>query len=109
MFVLSVIAALAGTPLRLAEAAHDMASAMTEFGAEDSLRVPDGGVGDDSGATIKSDNTHAPIKTACAVIAPEGCVQSAGRFWLCLQCRADRSARASSIPRRLAQLQCFLC
>ena len=110
MFVLSMIAAFAGTPLRLAEAAHDMADTMTEFGAEDSLRVPDGGVGDDSGATIKSDITHAPIETSCDEIAPDGNVRSAARFWLCLPCRADRFAcSASSVPRRLAQLQCFLC
>jgi hypothetical protein len=55
MFVLSLIAVLAGTPLRLAEAADDLARSLAETDNGVNLEQVDGGVGDDSGATIKPD------------------------------------------------------
>lgn len=64
MFLLSLIAALAATPLRLAEAAHDYADAVAESGVGGDLDAPDGGVGDDSGATIKAEKTPSPSPTA---------------------------------------------
>ena len=53
MFLLRMVAALAGTPLRISEAAHDLGRALAEDGDQGVVEVPDGGVGDDSGATIK--------------------------------------------------------
>jgi hypothetical protein len=110
MFVLSLIAALAGTPLRLAEAADDMARSVAEFGVGDALGVPDGGVGDDSGATIKSDNTHARAISVCVENSPAACVRATGISWSILERRTARTARfVSDVARRLAQVQCFLC
>ena len=110
MFALSLIAVLAGTPLRLAEAAHDLARSVAEFGSGDTLEIPDGGVGDDSGATIKSDITHAPVTSTCAGEVPAACVHGNLTFASILERRAARTARfASGVPRRLAQLQRFVC
>ena len=55
MFALSLIAILTATPLRLAEAAEDLARSLAELGNGVNLEEVDGGVGDDSGATIKAD------------------------------------------------------
>ena len=53
MFVLSLVAALAGAPLRLAEAAYDMACSMSpSLAAGATLEILDGGIGDDSGANL---------------------------------------------------------
>jgi hypothetical protein len=52
MFVLSLIAALAGTPLREAEAANDFARSFGENGHGDAIETIDGGVGDDTEVTI---------------------------------------------------------
>jgi hypothetical protein len=54
MFLLSLIAALSGTPLRQAEAADDLARSIAGLGGGHTIEVVDGGVGDDSGATIKA-------------------------------------------------------
>jgi hypothetical protein len=110
MFLLSLIAALTGTPLRVAEAAHDLAACVADLGDGDSLEAPDGGVGDDSAATIKSEVAHAPLKRACAAPAPAACLVATWRTWIAVERKADRiDGMASGIPRRLAQLQCFLC
>jgi hypothetical protein len=110
MFALSLIAALAGTPLRLAEAAYDMAREVAELGVGDGLEVPDGGVGDDSGATIKSDITHAPVTSTCVDNVPAAFTFAAGTSRSILERPSARTARfASGVPRVLAQLQCFLC
>ena len=53
MFALGIVASLAGTPLRIAEAAHDIGRALADLDAGAAIEIPDGGVGDDSGATIK--------------------------------------------------------
>ena len=47
MFLLCLIAALSGTPLRQAEAADDFARTFGECGQSDVLHTVDGGVGDD--------------------------------------------------------------
>jgi hypothetical protein len=47
MFFLCLIAAVAGTPLRQAEAASDFARAFGELGQGNVLETIDGGVGDD--------------------------------------------------------------
>src|SRR5262249_7722647 len=58
---LCLIIALTGQPMRQAEAAGDFARALTYFIAiSDSIEIPDGGVGDDSGvATLKTRTCHA--------------------------------------------------
>jgi hypothetical protein len=70
MFLLSLIAALAGTPLRQAEAAHDLACSLAELDGRDVLEEIDGGVGDDSDATIKSETAHASVILTIASAAP---------------------------------------
>lgn len=47
--LLSLLAALTGTPLRQAEAASDYARAISHRPQPADLQTPDGGVGDDSG------------------------------------------------------------
>jgi hypothetical protein len=48
-FLLSLLAALTGTPLRQAEAASDLARSLAELFQAAGIESPDGGVGDDSG------------------------------------------------------------
>ena len=60
LVLLSLLAALAGTPLRLAEAAEDLARSLAELGRGVNLEEIDGGVGDDSGAVIKVEVVHHP-------------------------------------------------
>ncbi|WP_165223353.1 hypothetical protein [Aquisphaera insulae] len=48
-FLLSMLAALAGTPLRQAEAASDLARSLAELIQPADIEAPDGGVGDDAG------------------------------------------------------------
>ena len=50
--LLSLIAALTGTPLRQAEAAADLSRSLVELLQPADLEMPDGGVGDDSGVAI---------------------------------------------------------
>ncbi len=52
MFLLCLIAALAGTPLRQVEAAGDLARSLAELDGGDVVEQIDDGVGDDSGETI---------------------------------------------------------
>jgi hypothetical protein len=54
MLILSLTAILAGTPLRLAEAADDLEQSLSESAFESGIEVADGGVGDDSGVSIRS-------------------------------------------------------
>jgi hypothetical protein len=52
MRLLCLLAALAGSPLRQAEAAEDFAHSLGELGQAYSIEEKDGGVGDDLGSTI---------------------------------------------------------
>jgi hypothetical protein len=52
MFLVCLIAALTGSPLRQAEAARDLARSLAELEGGDVIEVVDGGVGDDAGETI---------------------------------------------------------
>jgi hypothetical protein len=110
MFLLSLIAALAGTPLRMAEAAHDFACSVAETGSSDVMEEPDGGVGDDSNATIKADPTNAPDPNTSASILP-GCPGlTLPPSWHVLKELADPPPRpVAKLPQRLARLQSFLC
>jgi hypothetical protein len=47
--LMTLIAALTGTPLRQAEAADDFCRSMIELLQSANIEIPDGGVGDDSG------------------------------------------------------------
>ena len=58
MSVLCLIAALAGSPLRQAEAAGDLARSLSELDGGAVIEEIDGGVGDDSGETILSVGRH---------------------------------------------------
>jgi hypothetical protein len=61
MLLLSLISVLVGTPLRLAEAADDLARSLAESDNGVNIEQVDGGVGDDSGATIKPEITSSSI------------------------------------------------
>jgi hypothetical protein len=52
LFLLSLVAALTGTPLRQAEAAHDFVSAVADRLGGDDIKEIDGGVGDDSETAV---------------------------------------------------------
>jgi len=114
MFLLCLIAALSGTPLRQAEAANDFARSVAEFGPGDLIETIDGGVGDDQEASIlKASGDSYPfaaaIPAAMTVVhfAPPIAASSftaAGDIRRTDQCR---SLSASS-GRRFAWLQCFL-
>jgi hypothetical protein len=110
MVLLSLIAALAGTPMRLAEAADDIACSLAELGGGGVVEIPDGGVGDDPEAAIRADVRHLAYTFAdadglsgCPILAPPFPPRI-------LRPQAGRPTRpAVSLPRRLALLQCFLC
>src|SRR5262245_15338644 len=65
--LLALLAALAGTPLRQAEASADFVREFTEPIDSAGLETPDGGVGDDSGV-VSLTETHASF-TAEALLA----------------------------------------
>jgi hypothetical protein len=113
LFLLCLLAALTGTPLRQAEAANDLARSLAELDDGDLIEEVDGGVGDDSGVTVQeAANDRALVDASILratdwLIAPPALDQPlpgviAGR-------QGDRAiqllARSS---RRHAWLQCFL-
>src|SRR4051794_17693194 len=68
-FLLSLLAALTGTPLRQAEAASDFARSLVERLQAADIESIDGGVGDDSGVgTLPA--SHGPAADALAVTDP---------------------------------------
>ncbi len=114
MFLLCLIAALSGTPLRQAEAANDLARSLAESGQGDAIEPIDGGVGDDKEASIlkTGDDTH----SLSATILP---VTAAPSFILPIPASSlpnigdRRLARVTVVPsrrhdRRFVLLQCFL-
>ena len=108
MFLLSLSAALAGTPLRQAEAAGDFARSVAEIGLTSVLDDVDGGVGDDPGDTLKADAPTVPSALAPAEFGP-----ACGGFSLAFvpaspASEPDRASRPSSPARRRALLQRFL-
>jgi hypothetical protein len=112
MFLLCLIAAISGTPLRQAEAASDLARSLEEPVPGDDIEVPDGGVGDDSDATIKAENHD--VRGSIALSAPKlpgySSVFSAATAALLVHRPAPPPPRAtSSLAQLLARLQCFLC
>ena len=73
MLFLSLCVAITATPARLAEAASDIGRALADADADAGMEEADGGVGDDSGDSIKLDKTHAAadenVKTGAAFLA----------------------------------------
>jgi hypothetical protein len=61
MFLLSLIACLAGTPLRQAEAAHDLSRSIDELDGGALVEEVDGGVGDDAHVAVKGSVADVPI------------------------------------------------
>ena len=72
--LLSLIAALTGTPLRQAEAASDYARALAHCFQPANLETPDGGVGDDSGVitltAMQADFAAESLLAACPFLLP---------------------------------------
>jgi hypothetical protein len=110
MFLFSLIAALAGTPLRLAEAASDLCSFLAELDGGPEIEVPDGGVGDDSGATLKADVLRISAHGNASPIAPAGDLLAPVISKPSFDWREDLPPRRTgTVPEHLAHLQCFLC
>ena len=73
MSLLCLIAALAGAPLRQAEAAGDLARSLAERDGGDLVEEVDGGVGDDSGETIlESGGPSRSLSVSCAPAPGDG-------------------------------------
>ena len=111
MLLMCLIAAVSGTPLRQAEAASDLARALADWKARRRIEVPDGGVGDDSDATIKANNGDVPARSPyllmSARVAQALPLGPASRLF---EVAGPSSAAAdASLSLRLARLQCFLC
>ena len=72
--LMTLIAALTGTPLRQAEAAADLCRSLLESKETASIEVPDGGGGDDSGVGTLSGTNAAnlvdPLLSAVPVLLP---------------------------------------
>jgi hypothetical protein len=111
MFLLCLIAAISGTPLRQAEAASDLARSLEEPVPGDDILVPDGGVGDDSDATIKAENHD--VRGSIALVAhflPAhlSVLLPAHGQWPFDRPSIPPPRATSSQSLRLARLQCFL-
>jgi hypothetical protein len=82
--LLALLVVFSGTPMRLAEAADDLARCLAgpEVGGE--FEVVDGGVGDDPVETIRADPAHDPLVDATvrsfAAILPPAWPIILGRF-----------------------------
>src|SRR4051794_17413769 len=70
MYLLCLIAALSGTPLRQAEAADDLARSIDTPGHLAVIELMDGGVGDEAEASLlKTGGTHPLSSTAAPPMA----------------------------------------
>ncbi len=113
MFLICLLALLAGTPLRQAEAASDYARWMAEQGQHGVLEAVDGGVGDDPEVLLS--NTH-ESRTDQEGMAPFFAAPFPAGFALPAVVSLTLSPRLeagslTSLPRpgrRNAWLQCFL-
>jgi hypothetical protein len=114
MFLLCLIAALSGTPLRQAEAADDFARTFGESGQSDVLHTVDGGVGDDKEVSVlkvggETQSLPATILLATVDVHFSSLIPSSF-----LPTLGDRGQAAllgvlpASSTRRFAWLQCFL-
>ncbi|MDB5351413.1 MAG: hypothetical protein JWN86_2660 [Planctomycetota bacterium] len=110
MLLLSLIAALAGTPLRIAEAADDLAGSLAELGGGAGLEEVDGGVGDDSDATIRAEIAHAPVVPVWSESQPASLSPGLPPAELVFRLRAEirQDCRIGPVGQHVF-LQCFLC
>jgi hypothetical protein len=114
MFVLCLIAALSGTPLRQAEAADDYARSIGEPGEGDIIETVDGGVGDDTEVSIleADGDTHFLSAThfwAMADVQLTPLITASSLLNIGDGRRADLSGLlAASSDRWFAWIQCFL-
>jgi hypothetical protein len=69
MFLLCLIAALSGTPLRQAEAADDFARSIGEPGHADVIETIDGGVGDDIEVAVLTAGSDTHLVSASFLLA----------------------------------------
>lgn len=110
MFLLALIAALAGTPLRLAEAASALCESLAEVMGAREIEPPDGGIGDDAGAALKGDVLRVPLQVdeVVALVTPD--ILAPRTSSLSIEGRIHRpSERGGCVSERLALLQCFVC
>jgi hypothetical protein len=72
--LMTVVAALTGTPLRQAEAAVDLCRSLFESRQSASIEIPDGGVGDDSGvgtlSTLHTSSLADPSASTALLLLP---------------------------------------
>jgi hypothetical protein len=113
MFLFCLIAAVAGTPLRQAEAATDFARSHGEIGQGNVIEIIDGGVGDDSGAAILRAGRDTQSRPAIALMALAEALHAPLLHFESrpddVGCRADRLTSLPAISaQRHALLQCFL-
>jgi hypothetical protein len=114
MFLLCLIAALSGTPLRQAEAADDFARSISELGQGGVIETLDGGVGDDTELSIlkAGSDTHflsATIFLAMTDVHFTPPVIAASLPNIGDRCRGESSdLPAASSDRWFAWSQCFL-
>lgn len=116
MFLLCLIAALSGTPLRQAEAANDFVRLFGEFGQgqKNVLETIDGGVGDDLEASIlkAGGDTHslpATLLLAMADVHFTSPIRASSLPNIGDRRRTDLlGLLPASSARRCAWLQCFL-
>ena len=110
MVLLSLTAAFAGTPLRLTEAAGDLAHLLAELVDDGGIETIDGGVGDDSGETIRPAPAHALTVAGLTDIEPA--------TFLLAECRtgvltrpfpSPPAASPTTAQAQCALLQRFLC
>jgi hypothetical protein len=113
IFLLTLLAALTGTPLRQAEAANDLVRLLANLGGGDDIEEVDGGVGDDPGVMVLKAGSNLARTNSC-VLPVADCPGTLPP--------ADRSVRGFSASRRgdratplfprssrhHAWLQCFL-
>ncbi len=114
MFLLCLTAAFSGTLLRQAEAASDFERARGEILHGNVIELIDGGVGDDSGATITRAGGNTHLSPATGLLAPAATVFPPPSRDSSLPILDDRrwAELLTSLPagyaRRHAWLQCFL-
>jgi hypothetical protein len=114
MFLLCLIAALCGTPLRQAEAADDFVRSFGEFGQRNALQPVDGGVGDDKEVSILSVGSDTQSLAATIVLATADVHFASHIPASFLPKHGDRGQvdllgwLPASSARRSAWLQCFL-
>jgi hypothetical protein len=114
MFLLCLIAALSGTPLRQAEAASDFARSLGELGQGTIIETIDGGVGDDKEASIlrAGGDAHSLaatilLETTVVDFTPSVSVSSLPNIGGRRQ-GDELGLLPASSSRRMAWLQCFL-